>query len=183
MSLLLSDRSSRLVGAHFEPNPYWKGRVRVVAEDHGDTLIVTRTDGRYRRRVQRKRLLSSKYSLKRGAPEETPQGWLKYPALTERPHSGCLHCGSKPLVMPLDANPHPGFGGVTLYRDGEYVTSPDISRDEEVENFVVQDFEDIAAGDPDHDWQMRVDGPLSDQTYQRHGDGLWVCIEKGMGFA
>lgn len=181
MSQVLSDHSGSLVGAHFEPNPYWKGRVRVVAEDHGDQLVVTRTNGRYRRTVQRKRLLSARYRLKRGVPERTDGGWLKYPALTQRPHSGCLHCVPKPLTMPLDANPHPGFGGVSLYRDGCLMEA--IYREDEADRFVVQDFEDIAAGDPDHDWTMKVDGPMSDQAYQRHGEGLWVCIEKGMGFA
>lgn len=32
---------------------------------------------------------------------------------------GCLCCPPKPNVLPLDAQPHPGFGSLNLTRDGE----------------------------------------------------------------
>lgn len=179
-----------LVGAHFEPKKWWEGPVRIVVEDDGgDVVRTTRKDGRYPRTIKRARLLSSAYRAKRGVPTPAPDGgWQKYPSVAEPPHNGCRHCPPKPIVMPLDANPHPGFGMVTLYRDGEYVKSAGeredgYHSDELVDSFTVQQFEDIAAQDPDHDWQMWVNGPMSDATYQRHSASEWVCIEKGFGFA
>ena len=44
-------------------------------------------------------------------------------------------------------------------------------------------YEDVAAGDPDHDWRLFVNGPLSDYTYQRQGEGEWVLVKQGQGFA
>lgn len=34
-------------------------------------------------------------------------------------HTGCACCPPKPEVAPLDWQPHPGFGGLDLTRDGE----------------------------------------------------------------
>ena len=105
-------------------------------------------------------------------------GW-KLPALEHAPHSGCLNCGPKPLRVPLRYNPHPGFGCVTLSRDGEVVWS--CYRAEDSRTFIT--FERRAAADPEHDWRVFIDGPLSDVTYQRHGPKEWVAVERGMGFA
>ena len=95
------------------------------------------------------------------------------------PHSGCLNCPPKPIKVPLRFNPHPGFGGVTLTRDGETVES---QYDYEKSTTFIH-FENVAKKDPDHDWRVRMDGPLSDVTWQRHGPKTWVAVEKGMGFA
>lgn len=46
-----------------------------------------------------------------------------------------------------------------------------------------QEYEDVAAGDPDHDWRLFVHGPLSDYTYQRQGEGQWMLVAQGRGFA
>ena len=106
-------------------------------------------------------------------------GWTKIAPLEHAPHSGCLNCAPKPLKARLRWNPHPGFGGVTVTRDGEHVWSS--FRYEDSRTFI--SFEKWAAGDPDHDWRVRIDGPLSDVTYQRHGPKTWVAVEKGLGFA
>lgn len=92
-------------------------------------------------------------------------------------NKGCLNCGahhsSLPLMVPLAV----GFGMVAVTKDGECLWSGD---DEHVR---LRRFERRAAADPDHDWRVRFDAPLSDATYQRHGERHWVLIEKGMGFA
>jgi hypothetical protein len=174
-------QSEPLTGAEFE-GAKWQRPVRRfrVVEDRGDHLMVESVRGpKRRRRLARKRLLSSFYRLKHLPPG--PDGMV--PAWPGSLMGGCLCCGPRPEVLALDSNPHPGFGGLTLYRDGEFVQAPDISRDEEVEAYCVQDHEDIAAGDPDHDWRIRIDAPMWDGVFQRHSEGRWVLIEKGIGFA
>lgn len=169
-----------LIGAEFE-GASWRRpvrRFRVVKD--GDMVTVESVHGAKRRRTMpRKRLLSAQYRLKHLAPG--PDGLI--PAWPGSRMGGCLNCGPRPDELPMDCNPHPGFGMLALYRDGEYVHGPDISDEHEVEAYRVQDHEDIAAGDPDHDWRIRIDGPLSDAVYQRHGEARWVLIEKGLGFA
>lgn len=107
--------------------------------------------------------------------------WTKLPPV-DTVRVGCLTCGPKPRTIPkpfagLDL--HPGFGVLTLLRDGEVVWSsyrPEESR-------TVLGFERQASRDPDHDWRIEIDGLLSSAVYQRHGKGEWVMVESGMGFA
>lgn len=106
-------------------------------------------------------------------------GWTKLPPLAHAPHSGCLNCAPKPLRVPLRYNPHPGFGMVTLTKDGKEV---EYQVDYEKSTTFIH-FENVASKDPDHDWRVRSDGPLADMTWQRHGPKEWVAVEKGLGFA
>jgi hypothetical protein len=101
------------------------------------------------------------------------------PALEHAPRLGCLNCGSKSLRVKMNARLHAGFGVTALVRDGECVES---HYDYETCPTFMH-FENVARKDADHDWRVRVDGPLSDVTYQRHGLNEWVAVEKGMGFA
>lgn len=48
--------------------------------------------------------------------------------------------------------------------------------------WTVADAEEVAAADPDHDWQIVMFGPLHGEVYQRQ-DGRWLLIEKNQGFA
>jgi len=47
----------------------------------------------------------------------------------------------------------------------------------------VQTVEDMAKADPDHDWRIYFEAPLYSAEYQRQGEGVWVLIRKGEGFA
>jgi hypothetical protein len=100
--------------------------------------------------------------------------------------TGCLCCPPKAEVAPLDWDPDPGFGIVYLKRNGEHVT--DYMRhhgeeDDDASCMTVQDFEDRAAGDADHDWRFEIHGPLGGVVYQRQGDARWVAVERLEGFA
>ena len=91
----------------------------------------------------------------------------------------CNCCPPRPRTVPLRYDPHPGFGGVSLERDGEVVWAtytPGRSR-----TFIT--FENRAKVDPDHDWRVRVEGPLYGLVYQRHGPKEWVAVERLDGFA
>lgn len=104
--------------------------------------------------------------------------WI-LPPLEHAPHSGCLNCGSKPLRVKLNVRLHAGFGATSLTCDGETVES--YFDYDDCPTF--QRFENVARKDPDRDWRVKVDGPLLDVTYQRHGPNEWVAVAKGMGFA
>ena len=75
-----------------------------------------------------------------------------------------------------------GFGYAALHRDG----APVWSEDEAVSDNSMMtgaDAEALAAQDPDHDWRIVLHGPLSGRTYQRHGPGQWMLVERNDGFA
>jgi hypothetical protein len=105
------------------------------------------------------------------------------PAIQSRAYCSC-GCGLRSQHANMAGYPHPGFGGVRLTRDGEcvYPWGEDTTFDDEADR-ICREYEDVAAGDPEHDWRLRIDGPLSDYTYQRQGEALWVLVEQGVGFA
>lgn len=53
-------------------------------------------------------------------------------------------------------------------------------RDKQV---TLREIEEAVADDPDHDWCLRIEGPLSGAVYQRQGCGQWVAVERLEGFA
>jgi hypothetical protein len=112
-----------------------------------------------------------------GAGIDKPTWWRE--PLEGPVSSGCLNCGSRPYVHPLEVKLGVGFGGCWVSRDDVTVWHEE-DRDEDCPT--LGQFEDMAAEDPDHDWQVVYDAPLWNGTWQRH-DGEWVCVEKGMGFA
>lgn len=99
------------------------------------------------------------------------------PPLEHPAGCGCLNCPAKPVELPLDFQPHPGFGSVELTCDGE--TAPIELREETT----LARIEAYVATAPNHDWRLWINAPLGDWTYQRHGEGKWVLVEKGGGFA
>lgn len=110
--------------------------------------------------------------------------WTKMPALTEKQaglRSGCNICGPQPTTLPLEAELAVGFGACTVSKDGDGVYQEDHHSDNDPPT--LQKFEDMAKKDPDHDWRVFFYGALSETEYQRHGDGEWVLIRKGEGFA
>lgn len=111
--------------------------------------------------------------------------WTKLPALTSESaglRSGCLHCG--PIAVTADMNMviAVGFGSATVTRGAETVYSEQ-DLDDEQGMWTVQDAEDAALLNPDHDWRIRLHGPLSSAEYQRHGADTWVLVARGEGFA
>lgn len=100
--------------------------------------------------------------------------------------TGCFCCPPKAKIARLDWDPDPGFGIVYLKRDGDVVTNymrHDNEEDGDATCLTVQDFEDRAAGDPDHDWRFEIHRPLGGVVYQRHDEGHWCAIERLDGFA
>lgn len=106
--------------------------------------------------------------------------WVKMPAI-EGKHGGCLNCGPRPSFFTPTMRIAVGFGVAKLERDGETVWTE--SGEDFDECMSGEQAEAIASADPDHDWRIVLDAPLSNRTHQRHGPGEWVLIEQGMGFA
>lgn len=101
-------------------------------------------------------------------------------------HIGCLTCSTASYVLSMDRELAVGFGDVTATKDGQVLYSemeftrknPDCK-----EYPTTQYIENMAIKDPDHDWRIEFFGPMHGETYQRHLDGKWVCIESTNGFA
>lgn len=109
---------------------------------------------------------------------EAATTWTKEPAIDGK-HGGCLNCGVRPSFFPADGLIAVGFGYAAVTRDG----SPQWSEGDTEEYFTGAQAEALAAADPDHDWRIVLEGPLSGRTYQRHGPNEWALIEQNMGFA
>lgn len=104
--------------------------------------------------------------------------WTKLPAI-EGTHGGCLNCGVRPSYFPADGVIAVGFGAAVLLCDRHTVYA-----EEQGEEYMTgAQAEELASRDPDHDWRIVLEAPLSSRTYQRHGPGEWALIEQGMGFA
>ena len=113
---------------------------------------------------------------------ESSQAWTKLPAITGS-HSGCMNCGAHPDVFPPDGLIAVGFGSVIVTKDAKIVYSEPLNPRPENDYWTGSDAEDAAHADPDHDWRIKLNGALSGRTYQRHGVGQWVLVEKNEGFA
>lgn len=103
--------------------------------------------------------------------------WKKEKPIEKPGFKGCLCCGSRAPHIGSDAVLAVGFGGVTVTKDGEPVWDGDDPEQ------TLEQFEQMAKVDPDHDWRVKYFAPLYESTYQRHDENKWVLIEKGQGFA
>lgn len=104
---------------------------------------------------------------------------MKKTEYNESPRVGDMFLCPPPAkkLLPMNAVCCTGFGYVDVTKDGDRIWSGD---DDHV---LVRRFEKRAMADPDHDWRIHFEGPLSSATYQRTGPAEWVLIETGLGFA
>lgn len=110
--------------------------------------------------------------------------WDKLPPITaDKLHSGCMHCSTACLKAPMDMWICVGFGSAVATRDGELVYDGESEFHAGNEPKSVGDIEELAKEDPDHDWRIIKHGPMHGETFQRQGDGEWVCVESNQGFA
>lgn len=116
--------------------------------------------------------------------EGRPKYWLTPITEEQRTPHACLNCeaaGAKPLTFPADGLIAVGFGSAGVLRDGMMVAD---GEDESREDFLTgAHAEAMAAADPEHDWRISIEGPMSGRTYQRQGEAGWVLVEQNEGFA
>lgn len=93
----------------------------------------------------------------------------------------CGCCSPSRTQLCKDSRIAVGFGDARLTKDGETVWQE--SGHEWDECMTVEEAEEIARLDPDHDWRIVLHGPLRGATYQRQGDMAWLMVEKNEGFA
>lgn len=106
--------------------------------------------------------------------------WTKEPAIDGK-HGGCLNCGVRPSLFPADGVIAVGFGMAALTKDGGLVWE---ERGQDFDECMTgAQAEELAAADPDHDWRIQLEAPLSGRTYQRHAANEWALIEQNTGFA
>lgn len=95
--------------------------------------------------------------------------------------NGCLCCPPIEAKFSMRSKIAVGFGYAAVECDGKPIWM------EQGQDFDKcwsgRKAENRAARHPRHDWRIVMHGPLSGRTYQRHGKGTWVLIEKNMGFA
>lgn len=105
--------------------------------------------------------------------------WKKLPPYAGTVHQGCLNGPRVTKIAPMDMSIAVGFGDARITKDG--ITIFDEMHADDFH--ILAEFEQMAQADPDHDWRCILDAPLRMQEYQRHGDGEWVLIKSGQGFA
>lgn len=115
--------------------------------------------------------------------------WTKLPQIKPTMH-GCFHAPMQ-QELEMDEIIAVGFGDAHVEKDGEIVyrgpTDCDIEQAEGDEvlslYWSVQDAENEALKDPDHDWRIVLYAPLRGRTFQRQGEGKWVLVDENEGFA
>lgn len=110
--------------------------------------------------------------------------WKKLkPIKSEDIHIGCFCCSTASEVAPLGMEIAVGFGSAFVTKDGDEIYDGERDWQNGNQPLTVRDIEAMAKNDPDHDWRIVKHGPLHGETYQRHGDDTWVCVESNQGFA
>lgn len=106
----------------------------------------------------------------------------KHEPIIEGGGNPCFNCQPIPTQAPMEKLIMVGFGVAVIRRDGQTVANGE--RWDEGDGFLrFSDAEAMAKDDPDHDWRVVLHGPLHGETYQRQGEGVWLCIERNEGFA
>jgi hypothetical protein len=110
---------------------------------------------------------------------------MSYPKLPAIPgRCACLTCGcGSHDTLALDSVLAVGFGSCNVMKDHECVYDENQVEGDESKFWTCQNAEDAAKADPDHDWRICFYAPLYDAEYQRQGDGHWVLVKSGEGFA
>lgn len=91
--------------------------------------------------------------------------------------NACGNCPPKSRVLPLMHSLSVGFGATTVTRDGQHVWATMGDTRKRLAHV------ELWARETPGDWRVRIDGPLSEELYQRHPNGEWVLVWRGFGFA
>lgn len=90
---------------------------------------------------------------------------------------GCLNCPPKTKTLSLQSLLAVGFGCVDVRVGKVSVWSGDEPQ------YTMRRVENLARKYSGLDWTVRFSAPLGDHTYQRQGEGAWILIREGQGFA
>ena len=116
--------------------------------------------------------------------------WERLPPITPKKR-GCAFALMQDKLE-MDEIIAVGFGDAHVEKDGkiiyrepaEYEIQQAVTNDDALNLYwSVQDAENEALKDPDHDWRIVLYGPLRGRVFQRHGESEWVLVKENMGFA
>ena len=101
----------------------------------------------------------------------------------EKPIEGReMGCGAfpqtAPEILPLNRNMHPGFGEILFLCNDELLMQINYSHFFDT----MQYFENMSKNYKG-DLRIIINAPLYELEYQRQGEGKWVLIKQGQGFA
>lgn len=108
----------------------------------------------------------------------------KFREITTSIHGqGFAVCGLLPQPseepVRLDRDYHPGFGGLTLIKNGiETIWSPNPASKSKQLSWI-----DKHILDDEATWTLEIDGPMVSFTLIRRSPGVWVVHSSRMGFA
>lgn len=85
-----------------------------------------------------------------------------------------------PTKAPLDMLISSGYGYAGLRKDGVEVYKETYGEGH-WDVWSVEDVENIAKDDPEHDWRIIIVAPTHNEVYQRQGENNWALIEHGDG--
>ena len=110
--------------------------------------------------------------------------WQKLPAIDGK-QQPCLHAGVAESLFPPQGLIAVGFGFAAVTKNGEPIYTEPLAEDsdDDTKEWAGADAEAAALADPDHDWRIILQSPLSGREYQRHDTGRWVLIHQDEGFA
>lgn len=99
----------------------------------------------------------------------------------------CATCGAGANQdISMDREIIVGFGdagysmdGISLYNEVGLTRYQEIYEEPPTVRYV----EGLAKDKPDHDWRIWFYAPLYEAEYQRQGNGVWVLVKTGFGFA
>jgi hypothetical protein len=112
--------------------------------------------------------------------------WEKAEPYKGTVHHGCLNCVGTHDVAPMDMLIAVGFGSAVATKDGQIVYDEQEAMrggGDFDDLATLQQIEDMAVADPDHDWRVVLHGPLRGREYQRHDAAHWVLVDSNQGFA
>ena len=108
--------------------------------------------------------------------------WTRLPPVEGR--TVCLTCGAgSDATLPPERLIAVGFGAAGYTCDGAALWVEDRNAPEDTALPTCADVEALAKADPDHDWRIFFYAAMYDAEYQRQGDGHWVLVRRGEGFA
>lgn len=108
--------------------------------------------------------------------------WERLPAVEGS--VACLTCGCGARSdLPMDRPIAVGFGSAGYSKDGKPLWDEQEAGEDWDKMHTVATVEALALADPDHDWRIYFVAPLYESEYQRQGEGVWVLVRKGEGFA
>lgn len=118
----------------------------------------------------------------------TVSNWAQVKPLEQNQiHCSCLCCGPAGRILHPGSLLAVGFGDCIATKGDDYVYSETEQNHKNAEPWTLDQVEDLAKADPDHDWRIEYIGPLHGEVYQRHKSGRWagqwVCIKSNQGFA